>query len=89
MLGLFTRGGVNLDDVVTCRFGAGLLCGSDGCLALLALHHSGGLVFVDLVICRVVIIRVTIVGCVAVVVRVAIVVCNQETGRGMFVRYSE
>ncbi len=89
MLGLFTRGGVNLDDIITRRLGASLLCGSDGCLALLALHHSGGLVFVDLVVCRIVVIRVAIVGCVAVVVRVAIVVCNQETGRGMFVRYSE
>ncbi len=89
MLGLFTRGGVDLDDVVTGHLGTGLLCGSDGCLALLALHHSGGLVFVNLVVCCVVNVRVAIVGYVAVVVRVASVIFNQETGWGMFVRYSE
>jgi hypothetical protein len=76
LLSLLTCGGVNLDNLVTHHFGAGLLCGSGGGLALFALCHSGGLVLVNLVVDCAVVICIVVVGCITVVVRVVILVCN-------------
>ncbi len=76
LLGLLTRGGVNLDDIVPRHLGTGLLRDSGGGLVLLALCHSRGLVLINLVIGRVVVVCIAVVGCLSMVVCAVVVVRN-------------